>query len=86
MDYTRFLTDRNVLLVVNAYLEALDNCDMETKVSLIHDAIGDKKPRDVARESGISLTQVYQYRRPDIAQRQSSIRLEDFVKLMSLMA
>lgn len=79
-----FLTNDNVLIVVNAYLIAMDKTPFEDQATIIRSILNRYRPKDAAKITGIPLQNIYHYRRKDLTERQSSIPLTDFIKILML--
>lgn len=85
-----FLTNDNVLCVVDAYLMALEATPFDEQVKLVQAVLHAWRPVDVARLTGIPVQRIYEYRRKDWSDRhlsrwaKTNVLLNDFVKLMML--
>ncbi len=91
-----FLTNDNVITVVSAYLNALDNTPLSEQVALIQKVIRDSplKKREISRMTGIPVTRLYEYNRKDWVERRTNcypanpiamnVLTRDFVALMRL--
>ena len=93
MGTIEFLTNDNVLTVVSAYLNALDNTPFEDQVTLIQKIIRHPSLRmtEISRMTGIPVTRLYEYNRKDWVERHMSrhptatnVLTRDFVVLMRL--
>lgn len=85
-----FLTNDNALIVVDAYLMALDNTPFEDQVKLVQSVLNRYRPKDAARLLDIPVARIYEYRRDDWAERhvtkyaKTNVMIHDFVKIMML--
>lgn len=84
-----FLTNDNVLTVVNAYLKAIDETSFEDMVTLVNSVLKPYKPRDAAKIFDIPLQRIYEYRREDWLERHthnkpSLVFIKDFVKIIMI--
>lgn len=85
-----FLTNENVLDVVNAYLLAMETVPFKEQVALVQAVLSEYRPVDVARLTGIPVQRLYEYRRADWVERHPSrytktnVMLWDFVKILRI--
>ena len=93
MGTMEFLTNDNVLTVVSAYLNALDNTPFDDQVALVQKVIRSSplKKTEISRMTGIPVNRLYEYNRKDWVERHvgrfpiaRNVLTRDFVALMRL--
>ena len=95
MSAVSYLTNPNVLAVVRGYLDAMNVTSFDEQVALIQKVIKDSGLRktDISRLTGIPVTRLYEYARPDWVERHRvtykhpsarNVMFNDFVRLLSL--